>query len=1083
MSDKLSPIPFEHLVKWILNEERHGKIFGYYKNLFFEPSLQSRFELSRFGKRISTPLGVAAGPHTQMSQNIILAWLFGARYIELKTVQVLDEIKVIKPCIDIYDEGYNCEWSQELKIKQSFDEYLNAWIVIHILKDKFGWNEFDNLVFNMSIGYDLKGIKSPIMQWFLDKMKNAEEEIQIKIESISKFYPHINDVSIPSMISNNVTLSTMHGCPPNEIERIGRYLIQEKKLHTLIKLNPTLLGAKDLRNILNDKLHFNVTIPDSAFEHDLKFGEAVSIINNLISFSEQENIFFGLKLTNTLESLNNTKSLSAQEKMVYMSGRALHPISINLAAKLQQAFDGRLDISFSAGADAFNFHKIVRCGLTPVTVCSDILKPGGYSRLPQYLEKLDAELERTNSNKLNEYVINVSSVSDYRSAVVRNLEEYSRETLTDSRYKKSFQKYDSIKTNRTLTQIDCIHAPCIASCAISQNIPDYMYHTSNKDFDKAFLSIINENPLPNITGMVCDHLCQTKCTRMNIDNSLLIREIKRFVSVNHTSDLNLGNNSINKNKIAIIGAGPSGLSAAYFLCKAGFEVNIFEEEKFAGGMVASAIPKFRIDKSKLLNDIKDIENLGAKFIYQSKIDNILFEKILQEYDFIYIAIGAKKGKPLNIPGENLENVFDQISFLSRINSGEKINLGNSVAIIGGGNSAIDAARTAKRLAGNVSVIYRRTVNEMPADKEEIDALLYEKIHILELTSPEEIIKNNKYLVLRCSRMKLSDVDESGRARPIKIDNSEFDLNFDSIITAIGQDIILDFLPNDFTPEKYKNVFFGGDLVRGADSLINAIADGKNAAQTIINNVQTLNNSENTFDPKITLHDFQVKFSKRIYGQHQPALNKEERNNFNLVHPVLSEEFAVEESSRCLFCDDICNVCVSVCPNLSNLYFESDQTGIQYPMLKISENKFEITEMKTFSAAQKYQIINISDFCNECGNCNTFCPTKDAPYKIKPRFSLTEKSFNEEDNVYFISGNEIRFKINGSVSTLKINSDGVLFWNDKTEIKFDINLLPLEVKSLSDETFEFDGEITAKLFFYLSNLKSYPLFNNVSEVTQ
>jgi len=1083
MSDKLSPVSLEKLLHWILVEEKQGRIFGYYQDLFFDPKSETKYSLKRFGKNLSNPLGVAAGPHTQMSQNIVLSWLFGARYIELKTVQVLDEIKVTKPCIDIYDEGYNCEWSQELKIRQSFDEYLNAWIIIHILRDKFGWNEFDDFIFNMSIGYDLNGIKSEPVQWFLNKMNNAEEEIKFKLDSISGFYPRAKDINIPSKISDNITLSTMHGCPPDEIEGICSYLLKEKKAHTILKLNPTLLGAEELRFILNQHLKYNVEVPDSAFEHDLKFEQAISIIEKLSDISRKENIFFGLKLTNTLETLNNTKSLSNLEKMVYMSGRALHPISINLALKLQEKFNGKLDISFSAGADAFNISGILSCGLKPVTVCSDILKPGGYSRLPQYLENLNSEMNKSHSESLTDFVLKKSSCNEYSTGILKNLSCYAKEVLSDLRYQKSFQKYETIKTNRSLSQIDCIHAPCIESCAISQNVPNYMYYTSSREFKNAFLSIANENPLPNITGMVCDHLCQTKCTRMNLDNSLLIREIKRFISANHSFEYQPDKISANKSKVAIIGAGPSGLSASYFLGKAGFKVTVFEEEKFGGGMVSLAIPKFRIDMTKLDEDIKQIKKLGVEFIYKTKIDKRTFNNILNEFDFIYVAVGAKKGKSLNIPGEDLQNVFDQITFLSKINFGEKINLGKSVAIIGGGNSAIDAARTAKRIAENVSVIYRRTVKEMPADKEEIDALIEENIKIIELTAPECITKNKNNLTLRCFRMKLTGKDESGRAKPEKAENSEFELEFDSVITAIGQDIVLDFLPDNFNAEKYNNVYFGGDVVRGADSLINAIADGKNTARIIIDKVLSKTDSHENNNLKISLHDFQSKFSKRIYGKSQPALNIEDRKSFNLVHPLLEEQFAVEEASRCLYCDDICNVCVSVCPNLSNLYFETQSTDFKYPIIIVSKNNFDIKGFRIFPVKQKYQIINISDFCNECGNCNTFCPTKDAPYKIKPRFSLTEKSFDEENNIYFISGNEIRFKFNDSVSTLKINSDGVLFRDDRTEIKFDINLVPLEVKSLSDEAFEFDGEITAKLFFYLSNLKSYPLFNNVSEVTQ
>ena len=219
-------------------------------------------------------------------------------------------------------------------------------------------------------------------------MNNCKNEKEEKIKQLELLYPKIREVNIPDQISDNVTLSTMHGCPSNEIEKICRYLIEERKLHTSLKLNPTLLGKESLRNILNTKLGFNVTVPDEAFEHDLKYDDAITIINSLKQSADKSGVEFGLKLTNTLETSNSTNWLPEKEKMVYTSGRALHPISINLAARLQNDFNGELDISFSAGVDAFNVAETLACNLKPITVCSDLLKPGGYLRLTQYLEEI-----------------------------------------------------------------------------------------------------------------------------------------------------------------------------------------------------------------------------------------------------------------------------------------------------------------------------------------------------------------------------------------------------------------------------------------------------------------------------------------------------------------------------------------------------------------------------------------------------------------------------------------------------------------------------------------------------------------------
>ncbi len=405
MSDRFHNIPIEKLLKWILEEEKQGRIFGIYKELFFTPGRNDPFKMKRYGKLLDTPIGVAAGPHSQLAHNIIASWLCGARYIELKTVQTLDEIEVVKPCIDMEDEGYNCEWSQELKIQDSFDEYLNAWIIIHLLKHKFGGNQNENgFIFNLSVGYDYAGILKPNVQWFFDKMNNCKFELENKLERISGLYPAVKSLNIHSCISDNITLSTMHGCPPDEIEKICSYLIKERKLHTAVKLNPTLLGAEKLRAILNDKLGYRVAIPDETFEHDLKFPDAIRIINSLSTKAKESGVQFGVKLSNTLESTNSTRWLPAKEKMVYTSGRALHPLTINLAAKLQSEFDGELDISFSAGVDAFNVSDTLGCNLKPVTVCSDLLKPGGYLRLTQYLEEIQESFKVYDAHSIDEFI-------------------------------------------------------------------------------------------------------------------------------------------------------------------------------------------------------------------------------------------------------------------------------------------------------------------------------------------------------------------------------------------------------------------------------------------------------------------------------------------------------------------------------------------------------------------------------------------------------------------------------------------------------------------------------------------------------
>ena len=244
MSDRFHPLSLEQLVGWVADElEAKASIFGIPRVLFFRPSIGDRFRTEVYGQALDSPIGVAAGPHSQLAQNIIVSWLCGARFIELKTVQTLDELEIPKPCIDMQDEGYNVEWSQELKVEESFQEYLHAWIVIHALHRHLGFpGESPGVIFNLSIGYDLEGICRPNMQWYLDRMENSGDDLGHCLEVVAPRFPEIAKIEIPQQISDNVTLSTMHGCPPDEIGAISEYLLGERGLHTSVKLNPTLSG-------------------------------------------------------------------------------------------------------------------------------------------------------------------------------------------------------------------------------------------------------------------------------------------------------------------------------------------------------------------------------------------------------------------------------------------------------------------------------------------------------------------------------------------------------------------------------------------------------------------------------------------------------------------------------------------------------------------------------------------------------------------------------------------------------------------------------------------------------------------------
>lgn len=1087
-SDKFQTISLKHLLKLIINEyDKNNSVLGIPQELFYIPKYNNPLSTSVFNQKLHTPLGVAAGPHSQMAQNIIAAWLMGARYIELKTIQTLDELEVSKPCIDMQDEGYNCEWSQELRIHESFNEYLNAWIVIHILNHKFGWDEEIGTIFNMSVGYNLKGIMNDNVQWFFDKMGNCEDELKIKVDEISRVYPKIKDIKIPSILSNNITLSTMHGCPANEIEDIAKYLLEKRNLHTYVKLNPTLLGSQHLREILNDKLNFKTTVPDIAFGHDLKYPDAVRIIKSLQNIAKESNLEFGLKLTNTLESINNKGIFGEDVDMMYMSGRALHPISINVAKKLQDEFNGDLQLSFSAGANAFNISDIISCGFKTATICSDILRPSGYMRMNQYFEKLDESFKANNSNSINEFIIKSGMQKNIKESAHANLKRYSEFVLHSSLYKREYIKAPNIKTKRELDYFDCISAPCRDTCATNQDIPDYLFYTSTSQFDKAYEVILRTNPFPSITGMVCDHLCQNKCTRVNYDESLLIREVKRFIS--EQDEVKLKPADKNGIKVAVIGAGPSGLSSAYYLALAGFSVEIFEAKSKSGGMVQFAIPGFRLTDSAIDKDFRRVTDLGVRINYNTRVDKDKFQTLKKDYNYIFIAAGAQLSAGLEIDGADARGVVEPLNFLFNVKKRIESGIGRNVVIIGGGNTAMDAARTAYRLVSNngkVTIVYRRTINEMPADQGEIKAVLEEGIEIMELVTPEKVIqKEGQVKALLCCRVELKGVDPKGRPLPTKIDGSEFEIPCDTIIPAIGQNLDIDFATNDLLKadtKTYKtkigNVFIGGDALRGASTAINAIADGRKAAE------QIMKQSEIDFSIKrpsngksFSKKELMVKRSKRVFAKEIKELPLNDRQNFKLVSETLDRQSITEEASRCLYCDEICNICTTVCPNFANYAYEI--TPIKYYLQKavLDENgKIEIQNDKQFEVKQKYQILNIANFCNECGNCNTFCPTASAPYKEKPKIYLTICSFKDAEEGYYLSKVEDRitliYKESGGIKTLTEYKDELVYETDHAYGRFSKeNFMLLESKAKTPCVKEIHYEQAAIMSVILKGLKN------------
>ena len=394
MSDRMHPIPFEPLLDWAFEElKTEGSLFGV-RRVYRPPEGAGQ---PWMGRRPETAVGPAAGPHTQMAQNIAAAYLCGARVFELKTVQIIDGEKLVvsKPCITAEDEGYNCEWSTELTVEQARDEYIKAWFLLHVLAAELDLGGSDGFAFNMSVGYDLEGIKSPKVDGFLNSLKDASQTRQFRecrrvlkerIGRFSRFGPQDLEMISPH-ICNSVTISTMHGCPPSETEKIALHLLENKGLNLLLKCNPTLAGYDEARQAL-DALGFTyIHFEREAFDNDLQYADAVPMLKRLKARAEALGLYFGVKLTNTLHVRADRSVLPDQD--LYMSGRTLLPLSLRVAARLSRDFEGKLPMSYCGGASGKNIAALRKAGLFPVTVCTELLKPGGYGKLYTMAEALE----------------------------------------------------------------------------------------------------------------------------------------------------------------------------------------------------------------------------------------------------------------------------------------------------------------------------------------------------------------------------------------------------------------------------------------------------------------------------------------------------------------------------------------------------------------------------------------------------------------------------------------------------------------------------------------------------------------------
>ncbi|EOV0991822.1 putative selenate reductase subunit YgfK [Edwardsiella piscicida] len=1003
MGDIMRPVPFEELLTRIFDEYHQSRsIFGIPEQQFYRKDNQRLIKV--FGETCETPIGPAAGPHTQLAQNIIVSWLTGGRFIELKTVQILDRLELDKPCIDAEDECFNTEWSTEFTLLKAHDEYLKAWFALHLLEEIFDprtQGEAKSFIFNMSVGYNLDGIKQPPMQQFIHDMmdsashpKFAEyrrilarwvgDEAFLSRLGLAERRDRLTALAagIPADMAHGVTLSTMHGCPPDEIEAICRYMLEEKHLNTFVKLNPTLLGYARVREILDTCGFDYIGLKEESFDHDLKLAQALEMLKRLMTLGREKQLSFGVKLTNTLGTINNKGALPGGE--MYMSGRALFPLSINVAAVLSRAFNGELPISYSGGASKFNIRDIFETGIRPITMATDLLKPGGYLRLTECMRELDR-----------------SEYWDMPKVDVARLEALAARAVSMEYTQKQWKSDDRIDAGGPLPQTDCYVAPCVTACAIKQDIPEYIRLMGEGRYADALAVIYQRNALPAITGHICDHQCQYNCTRLDYDSALNIRELKKVALERGWQEYkqrwHKPAGSGNKHPVAVIGAGPAGLSAGYFLARAGHPVTLFEREANAGGVVKNIIPQFRIPGELIAHDIEFVADHGVKFAFGC--DPQLTVEQLQQQGFAYVlvGVGADKNSGVRLEGDN-RNVYRSLPFLRDYNRGVALKLGKHVAVVGAGNTAMDCARAALRVPGvdDVTVLYRRTLNEMPAYREEYQEALEDGVKFMFLTNPERFEQDGT-LVARV--MALGEPDAQGRRRPVATERT-VTLLMDALITAIGEQADCERLAamgvplddsgwpavRDASGETTReNVFLIGDVQSGPSSIVAAIGTARRATDAILARESIASSYGdkywNNVDPA------------RIY-QRKGAIS------VTLVDKDDRDAFVAQEAQRCLECNYVCSKCVDVCPNRANV-------SIAVPGFQ-----------------NRFQTLHIDAYCNECGNCAQFCPWQGKPYKDKITiFSLAQDFTNSTNPGFLVEGSQVSVRQDAQIWQLRIDEVG------------------------------------------------------------
>lgn len=515
-------------------------------------------------------------------------------------------------------------------------------------------------------------------------------------------------------------------------------------------------------------------------------------------------------------------------------------------------------------------------------------------------------------------------------------------------------------------------APCMDACPNQTNIRGILTtiqlsekhgHTYEESFQKAWEMLVEKNPYPSVCGRVCPHPCEAACNRQEKEAAVAINNVERFLG-----DYALNNNFKYKKaeqsypeKIAIIGSGPAGMSCAYQLARLGYPVTVFEAFPKPGGMLRYGIPAYRLPRDILDAENQRILDLGVELKTNTVVGkDIPYQDLQKEYKAVFVGIGAHQGKKLGIPNENVPNLWTGTAFLNKVNSGQKIEVGDHVVVVGGGDTAVDAARVSRRMGAKVTILYRRTRTEMPAIEEEVDGAEEEGVDLVFLAAPLEIVKSNGQAAsMICQRMELGEPDESGRRRPVPVEGDTFQMDCSTIVAAISQEPSFDGFEDlregrdwvkvdEFGHTKVEGIYAGGDVLELGLVTI-AIYQGRRAAETIHRELRGLpytkeEKLEIIKHDKILLNYFEEKARNEA-----PRMDPEVRlqNQDAEISSTLEQVQAIAEAFRCMSCGSCfdCGQCWSFCQD----------GAVKKPLIKGQPYTFKM------------------EFCNGCKKCAEQCP--------------------------------------------------------------------------------------------------------------